>query len=104
MVSLPKLPSYRRDPLLTILGILASCEFLQDTETNAFQQSLVDTVDSCARTLLDTISMVLDFSKMNNFVRTRYDLAMDVLTTTRNTIGVRLPERNEGLSEGTLAV
>lgn len=50
-------------------GILASCEFLQDTESSAFQQSLVHTVNSCAKTLLDTISMVLDYSKINAFER-----------------------------------
>ncbi|KAH9878864.1 hypothetical protein J1614_002299 [Plenodomus biglobosus] len=46
-------------------GILASCEFLADTECSTFQQSLVDTADSCARTLLDTINMVLDYSNIN---------------------------------------
>jgi hypothetical protein len=46
-------------------GILASCEFLEDTSPNPFQQSLVHTVNSCARTLLDTISQVLDYSKIN---------------------------------------
>lgn len=50
-------------------GILASCEFLAETETTSFQQSLVDTADSCARTLLDTINMVLDYSKINAFER-----------------------------------
>lgn len=50
-------------------GILASCEFLGDTETSSFQKSLVDTADSCARTLLDTINMVLDYSKINAFER-----------------------------------
>jgi hypothetical protein len=50
-------------------GILASCEFLGDTECSSFQQSLVDTADSCARTLLDTINMVLDYSKINAFER-----------------------------------
>lgn len=50
-------------------GILASCEFLGETETTSFQQSLVDTADSCARTLLDTINMVLDYSKINAFER-----------------------------------
>ncbi|KAJ9667209.1 hypothetical protein H2201_002730 [Coniosporium apollinis] len=50
-------------------GILASCEFLADTECNSFQKSLVDTADSCARTLLDTINMVLDYSKINAFER-----------------------------------
>jgi signal transduction histidine kinase/CheY-like chemotaxis protein len=50
-------------------GILASCEFLTDTDTSTFQQSLIDTADSCARTLLDTINMVLDYSKINAFER-----------------------------------
>jgi signal transduction histidine kinase/CheY-like chemotaxis protein len=50
-------------------GILASCEFLDETETSSFQKSLVDTADSCARTLLDTINMVLDYSKINAFER-----------------------------------
>src|ERR1700712_2454020 len=36
---------------------------------STFQRSLVDTADSCARTLLDTISMVLDYSKINAFER-----------------------------------
>ncbi|KAK4996724.1 hypothetical protein LTR66_003724 [Elasticomyces elasticus] len=50
-------------------GIMASCEFLQDTECSAFQRSLIDTAESCARTLLDTINMVLDYSKINSFER-----------------------------------
>ncbi|KAK3082254.1 hypothetical protein LTS18_010671 [Coniosporium uncinatum] len=50
-------------------GILASCEFMQDTDVDAFQRSLIDTADSCARTLLDTINMVLDYSKINTFER-----------------------------------
>ncbi|OCL12002.1 hypothetical protein AOQ84DRAFT_286070 [Glonium stellatum] len=50
-------------------GILASCEFLADTDCTSFQQSLVDTADSCARTLLDTINMVLDYSRINAFER-----------------------------------
>jgi len=48
-------------------GILASCEFLEDTECSMFQRSLIDTADSCARTLLDTINMVLDYSNINTF-------------------------------------
>jgi len=48
-------------------GILASVEFLADTNLSGFQQSLIDTVDSCGRTLLDTINHVLDFSKVNSF-------------------------------------
>ncbi|KAI4721449.1 hypothetical protein E4T48_02283 [Aureobasidium sp. EXF-10727] len=48
-------------------GILASCELIQETEMTPFQTSLVDTTESCAHTLLDTIQMVLDFSKVNAF-------------------------------------
>lgn len=48
-------------------GILASVEFLADTVLDGFQQNLVDTVDICGRTLLDTIEHVLDFSKIKKF-------------------------------------
>lgn len=48
-------------------GILASVEFLADSKLDGFQRSLVDTVDICGRTLLDTIEHVLDFSKIKKF-------------------------------------
>ena len=35
-------------------GIMASLEFLQDTECTTFQKSCIDTADSCAQTLMDT--------------------------------------------------
>lgn len=54
-------------------GILASAEFLSETESDAFQISLVDTISSCGRTLLDTINHVLDFSKINSFERNWHD-------------------------------
>ncbi|KAE8447124.1 hypothetical protein EG329_011108 [Mollisiaceae sp. DMI_Dod_QoI] len=48
-------------------GILASVEFLADTPLDGFQRNLIDTVDICGRTLLDTIEHVLDFSKIKKF-------------------------------------
>lgn len=48
-------------------GILASTEFLTETELTSFQQTLVETVRSCGQTLLDTINHVLDYSKINTF-------------------------------------
>lgn len=48
-------------------GVLASTEFLSETSCDAYQQGLVNTIDSCGRTLLDTINHVLDFSKINSF-------------------------------------
>ncbi|KAL8820762.1 MAG: hypothetical protein Q9223_001078 [Gallowayella weberi] len=50
-------------------GILASAEFLSETDFDAFQSNLVDTISSCGRTLLDTIEHILDFSKINSFER-----------------------------------
>ncbi|KJX98925.1 hypothetical protein TI39_contig382g00015 [Zymoseptoria brevis] len=50
-------------------GILACIEFLQGSDCDAFQRSCVDTMDACAHTLLDTISMVLDYNKVSNMRR-----------------------------------
>ncbi|KAL8937012.1 MAG: hypothetical protein Q9216_004641 [Gyalolechia sp. 2 TL-2023] len=50
-------------------GILGSTEFLYETNFDAFQGSLVDTISSCGRTLLQTIEHILDFSKINSFER-----------------------------------
>ncbi|KAK5128181.1 hypothetical protein LTR08_004085 [Meristemomyces frigidus] len=46
-------------------GLLAAIEFLQETECSFFQKSCLDTADACAHTLLDTITMVLDYSRLN---------------------------------------
>lgn len=50
-------------------GILASAEFLGDGDNNLTiqQRNLVETIEACGRTLLDTINHVLDFSKINTF-------------------------------------
>ncbi|RDW88946.1 hypothetical protein BP6252_00978 [Coleophoma cylindrospora] len=48
-------------------GILASAEFLGEEVTESFSKGLVETIDSCGRTLLDTINHILDFSKINHF-------------------------------------
>ena len=61
-------------------GVLASAEFLAETDCDSFQTGLVDTIESCGRTLLDTINHVLDFSKINSFER-------NFLKTKKNKIG-----------------
>ncbi|KAF4764182.1 hypothetical protein HAV15_001429 [Penicillium sp. str.  len=48
-------------------GVLGTSEILRDTAMNALQHGLVHTIESCGRTLLDTINHLLDFSKINNF-------------------------------------
>jgi len=50
-------------------GILASAELLHDTTVDLFQHGMIDTIERCGRTLLDTIQHVLDFAKINNFTR-----------------------------------
>ncbi|KAJ5594334.1 uncharacterized protein N7459_000542 [Penicillium hispanicum] len=51
-------------------GILAAAEFLKGTNLNEFQDSLLETVNACGRTLLDTMNQVLDFSKVASLERT----------------------------------
>ena len=48
-------------------GILASVEFLTDSDLSSFQESIIQTIEACGKTLLDTINHVLDFSKINSF-------------------------------------
>lgn len=58
-------------------GILASVEFLQDTAVDLFQNSMIDTIERCGRTLLDTIQHVLDFAKINNLTRSKRNMKQD---------------------------
>jgi signal transduction histidine kinase len=46
-------------------GILGSTEFLQETALDGFQSSMARAVETCAKTLLDTVEHVLDYSKIN---------------------------------------
>ncbi|KMK60635.1 sensor histidine kinase/response regulator [Aspergillus fumigatus Z5] len=51
-------------------GILAATEFLHSTDLDEFQLSLLETINACGRTLLDTMNQVLDFSKIISLERT----------------------------------
>ncbi|KAH6681445.1 M3EW, histidine kinase-group I protein [Halenospora varia] len=48
-------------------GILASTEFLRESELDTSQLEFIGTIQSCGGTLLDTINHVLDYSKINSF-------------------------------------
>jgi len=50
-----------RSPLHGILGTL---EFLRDTPLDSFQVSMLNSLDACGNTLLDTINHVLDYAKI----------------------------------------
>lgn len=58
-------------------GIFASVEFLQDTAVDLFQNSMIDAIERCGRTLLDTIQHVLDFAKINNLTRSKRSMKRD---------------------------
>jgi hypothetical protein len=49
---------------------LAATEFLHSTDLDEFQLSLLETINACGRTLLDTTNQVLDFSKIVSLERT----------------------------------
>lgn len=45
-------------------GILGTADILSDTAMNALQHGMVHTIESCGRTLLDTINHMLDFASV----------------------------------------
>lgn len=45
-------------------GVLAAAEMMQSTELTPYQSSMMETIDACGRTLLDTMNQVLDYSKI----------------------------------------
>ncbi|CAJ0550119.1 Ff.00g100490.m01.CDS01 [Fusarium sp. VM40] len=47
-------------------GVLLSTELLADTDLNVFQSNIAHTIETCSRTLLDTMDNLLDYSKVNN--------------------------------------
>ncbi|KAI1324711.1 hypothetical protein F5Y16DRAFT_411843 [Xylariaceae sp. FL0255] len=47
-------------------GLLGNMEFLEDTLTTAYQMSLIGAIETCGKTLLDTIDHLLEYAKINN--------------------------------------
>jgi signal transduction histidine kinase len=48
-------------------GILGGVEFMQDTSLDAFQTSMLHSIRTCGRTLLDTLDHILDHANLNVF-------------------------------------
>ncbi|KAH7029463.1 uncharacterized protein B0I36DRAFT_245052, partial [Microdochium trichocladiopsis] len=61
-------------------GIVTAIELLQDTELNAFQGGLLQTMDYCGHTLLDVIDHLLDYSKINTLVKSNHGAASHTST------------------------
>jgi signal transduction histidine kinase len=49
--------------------MLAAAEFLEETQLDSYQKSLIATQVSCGKTLLQVIEHVLDFSKINSLAK-----------------------------------
>jgi signal transduction histidine kinase/CheY-like chemotaxis protein len=52
-------------------GILASAELLQACSSGPDQDSLIQMVDTCGRTLLDTMNHLFDYAKITNTARSK---------------------------------
>ncbi|KAJ4385396.1 hypothetical protein N0V93_009824 [Gnomoniopsis smithogilvyi] len=50
-------------------GVVLGVELLHDTKLDIFQGDVLHTVETCGRTLLDTVDHLLDFAKINNYKR-----------------------------------
>lgn len=48
-------------------GVVLGVELLHDTKLDIFQGDVLHTVETCGRTLLDTVDHLLDFAKINNY-------------------------------------
>lgn len=51
-------------------GVILSTDLLNDTDLSVFQGNAIHTIETCGRTLLDTIEHLLDYSKINSFAAT----------------------------------
>jgi signal transduction histidine kinase len=54
--------------------MLAAAEFLEETELDSYQKSLISIQVSCGKTLLQVIEHVLDFSKINSLARVSWGM------------------------------
>ncbi|KAK6214253.1 hypothetical protein LQW54_004479 [Pestalotiopsis sp. IQ-011] len=70
-------------------GIVLGAELLQDTELDIFQTDVLNSIESCCRTLVGTIDHLLDWTKINKFRR-------DSAVEKQNSRG----PRRRGTSEG----
>ncbi|OJJ96415.1 hypothetical protein ASPACDRAFT_34610 [Aspergillus aculeatus ATCC 16872] len=52
-------------------GMLGNCELLQSTDLSPTQRDMVTMVETCAKTLLDTIHCLLDFNKISTLSQTQ---------------------------------
>ncbi|OJJ01984.1 hypothetical protein ASPVEDRAFT_192342, partial [Aspergillus versicolor CBS 583.65] len=86
-------------------GILGTSEILSDTAMNALQHGMVHTIESCGRTLLDTINHLLDLTVIDKYQRQSPQSGKNKVRKKRPTPGIpkgpdalQSKERGENLS------
>ncbi|KAF4972150.1 hypothetical protein FSARC_1225 [Fusarium sarcochroum] len=58
-------------------GIVLCAELLSDTALDVFQGDVLRSLEVCGRTLLDTINHLLDWTRINNFVKVPKDQSLN---------------------------
>jgi hypothetical protein len=54
---------------LLVHGILGTLEFIKDTPLDSFQTSMLNSLNACSQTLLDTINHVMDYARIKEITR-----------------------------------
>lgn len=70
-------------------GILGSLEFIKDTPLDSFQSSMLNSLNACGQTLLDTINHVMDHAKISETRRRSSSRKLKDTNTVRLTSKLR---------------
>ncbi|RSL48696.1 hypothetical protein CEP54_012793 [Fusarium duplospermum] len=82
-------------------GIVLCAELLRDTSLDVFQGDVLRSVEVCGRTLLDTINHLLDWSMINNFIKSPKETPNPLARPPRR--GVHSPRKNS-VADGMMSI
>ncbi|KAK2778524.1 histidine kinase m232p [Colletotrichum kahawae] len=83
-------------------GILLGAELMQDTPLDAFQGDVLHSVETCGKTLLDTMDHLLDYSKLGNFLRPTVGRRNSAAGTEDR--GLRTSDKNHTIEAGMMSL
>ncbi|KAI8157747.1 hypothetical protein K4K49_003744 [Colletotrichum sp. SAR 10_70] len=83
-------------------GILLGAELMQDTPLDAFQGDVLHSVETCGKTLLDTMDHLLDYSKLGNFLRPTVGRRNSASGTEDR--GLRTSDKNHTIEAGMMSL
>lgn len=73
-------------------GVILGAELLQDTDLNLFQRDVLNSIENCGRTLVDTIDHLLDWTKINKFRPSKAERRTNEISNSRHSRGSRTRE------------